>query len=76
VVGVSFALSFSDPNTCETCGAHVSDRFVKVFGVGGTAHRCPECDTWVRIHEGSAAGRDVSTPDPRHAPGRHGGETA
>ena len=61
---------------CDGCGAFVTDRFVRVFGRDGTAHRCPECDTWVRIEEGSAAGRDVSTPDPQTSPGRRGGEPA
>lgn len=58
------------------CGAFVSSRFIQVFGRDGTAHRCPEYDTWVRIAEGSAAGRDVSTLDPETKPGRYGGEPA
>jgi hypothetical protein len=28
----------------------------------------------VRICEGSAAGKDVDTPDPQHHPARNGGE--
>jgi hypothetical protein len=70
-------LAFSESSCCEFCGSHVTDRFCRVFGDDDDrVSRCPECDTWVRIHEGSAAGRDVSTPDPRTSPGRHGGETA
>jgi hypothetical protein len=71
------AFETDGPNTCGYCGEHVTDGFIRVYGTeDGTAERCPECDTWTRLSEGSAAGRDVSTPDPRHSPGRHGGETA
>ncbi|WP_449271874.1 DUF7563 family protein [Halostella pelagica] len=40
------------------------------------AHRCSECDTWVRLTEWSAAGLDVPTPDPEQALGRHGSDPA
>ena len=66
----------TDSRTCENCDSYVTDRFVRVFGDDGTAHRCPDCDTWVRIEEGSAAGKDVPTPDPQTSPGRHGNQTA
>lgn len=59
---------------CECCGVHHSEDFVRVYGdEDGRLHRCPECDTKVRLYEGSGAGLDVRTPDPRHNPGRHGG---
>lgn len=64
----------TEPRTCEYCGSHVSEDFVRVFGVDGTAERCAECDTKVRLAEGSGAGLEVDTPDPQTHPGRHGGE--
>jgi hypothetical protein len=76
VVGVTPLALDAGRDECANCGAYVTDRFVRVFGLDGTAHRCPECDTWVRIEEGSAAGASVSTPDPETSPGRHGGEPA
>ncbi|MDR5674373.1 Zinc finger protein [Halalkaliarchaeum sp. AArc-CO] len=58
---------------CLECGAHVPTDFRRVYGdERDRAHRCPQCDTWVRLFEGSAAGKSVSTPDAREAPGRHG----
>ncbi|WP_256545939.1 DUF7563 family protein [Halobellus inordinatus] len=63
----------SDDNRCRHCGAHVTHDFRRVYGdQDGNVHRCRECDTAVRIQQGSAAGRDVRTPDPQESPGRHG----
>ncbi|MFC6826852.1 DUF7563 family protein [Halopelagius fulvigenes] len=62
---------------CEYCGSHVTRNFRRVYGdVDGVVHRCRECDTLVRLQQGSAAGRDVPTPDPQNTPGRHGDEPA
>ncbi|WP_443984576.1 DUF7563 family protein [Halorientalis marina] len=37
---------------CTTCGGHVSDGFVRVFGDGeGTVHACPNCSTNAGIGE-------------------------
>ncbi|AEH38879.1 hypothetical protein Halxa_4277 [Halopiger xanaduensis SH-6] len=64
-----------DPSTCKHCGAHVTDRFRRVFGdESDRVHRCSECDTYARLTRGSAAGKDVEVPDPETSPGRHGGE--
>jgi len=60
---------------CLECDAQVCRDFRRVYGDrDDRAHRCPECDTWVRLCEGSAAGKDVPTPDPRNHPERNGGE--
>lgn len=60
--------------TCLGCGAHVTATFERTHGDNDDqAHRCPGCDSWSRISEGSAAGLDVPTPDPQDAPGRSGG---
>ncbi|AOP12862.1 small CPxCG-related zinc finger protein [Natrialba magadii ATCC 43099] len=65
----------ADRSSCEYCGAHVTDRFRRVFGDDDDrAHRCNECDSYRRLSRGSAAGKDVETPDPETSPGRHGGE--
>ncbi|WP_449405203.1 DUF7563 family protein [Halobellus captivus] len=59
----------AQPRYCDNCGAQVINDFRRVYGDGGgVAHRCLECDTAVRIQQGSAAGRDVRTPslDERH----------
>ena len=62
-------------SACLSCDSHVPTDFRRVHGdEDGRAHRCPECDSWVRICEGSAAGKDVPTPDPRTHPARNGGE--
>ncbi|WP_226039017.1 hypothetical protein [Natrinema sp. DC36] len=76
MVGVTVAPWPSvDNSTCRNCGAHITDRFRRVFGDDDDrAHRCGDCDTYARLSRGSAAGVDVSIPDPETAPGRHGGE--
>ena len=70
------ALSFSQPDglrACLHCGAHVSTNFRRTFGDDRyRAHRCRECDSFVRLTEGSAAGLEVGTNDPETSPGRHG----
>ncbi|UHQ95048.1 DUF7563 family protein [Haloterrigena alkaliphila] len=78
MVGVTVAPwpSVDNSPTCEHCGEHVSERFCRVYGDNrDRAHRCSECDTYRRLTRGSAAGIDVSIPDPETSPGRHGGET-
>ncbi|WP_445668782.1 DUF7563 family protein [Natronoarchaeum rubrum] len=70
---------WSSPSStdCLHCEGHVSGDFRRVYGdEDDQAHRCPRCDTWVRIFEGSAAGLDVRTPDPETSPGRHGSDAA
>lgn len=58
---------------CLGCGSHVPAGFRRVHGdEQGRIHRCPDCDTRQRIWKGSAAGKDVDTPDPKESPGRHG----
>jgi hypothetical protein len=54
---------------------HGDDQFVRVFGVDGSAERCPECDSWRRLHAGSAAGREPDATDPLVFE-RAGGEAA
>ena len=65
---------FSATSRCEHCGSHVTGDFRRVYGdEDDRVHRCGECDTMVRIRAGSAAGLDVSTPDPLESLGRNGG---
>jgi formate dehydrogenase maturation protein FdhE len=67
--------SHSSRSNCLHCEAHVPSDFRRVHGDGDDrAHRCPECDSWSRIFDGSAAGKDVSTPDPETSPARNAGE--
>ncbi|MDF9747408.1 DUF7563 family protein [Natrinema salsiterrestre] len=75
MVGVTVAPWPSvDNSTCRHCDAHVADRFRRVFGDDDDrAHRCGDGDTDARLSRGSAAGVDVSVPDPETSPGRHGG---
>lgn len=43
---------------CTDCGGHVSRKYVKVNGVDGQIHACPDCsDTSERLN-GAAAGRE------------------
>ncbi|WP_117365218.1 DUF7563 family protein [Natrarchaeobaculum sulfurireducens] len=76
MVCVSSTLRFSVGNSaCLHCGAHVTNQFARVFGDDrDRAHRCGECDTYCRLSRGSAAGLEVSIPDPETSNGRHGGE--
>ncbi|WIV68680.1 DUF7563 family protein [Natrialbaceae archaeon AArc-T1-2] len=76
MVGVTTApWPSTNTSTCQHCGAHVTDRFGRVFGDDrDVAHRCPECDSYRRLTRGSAAGVDVDVPDPETDPGRHGSE--
>ncbi|WP_083405256.1 DUF7563 family protein [Haloferax larsenii] len=63
------------PRECGHCGRHVTHDFCRVYGDSDDrVHRCRKCDTTVRIQQGSAAGRNVRTPDPQTSPGRHGNE--
>lgn len=72
---MALRIDAADPGVCRRCGAHVPSDFRRVHGdEDQLAHRCPECDSWVRICEGSAAGKDVDTPDPQHNPARNAGE--
>ncbi|WP_226005034.1 DUF7563 family protein [Natrinema salinisoli] len=76
MVGVTVAPWPSvDNSTCNHCGVHVTDGFRRVFGDDDDrAYRRGDCDTYARSSRGSAAGIDVSVPDPETSPGRHGGE--
>ncbi|TYL37580.1 hypothetical protein CV102_16605 [Natronococcus pandeyae] len=69
------SFTHSADGTCLHCGAHVSNRFRRVYGDNGDrAHRCSECDTYAQLTRGSAASVDVPIPDPETSPGRRGGE--
>lgn len=57
--------STSVERTCQHCGAHVSADFRRTLGdEENVAHRCLACDSRPRIQAGSAAGAEVSYPDP------------
>jgi len=36
---------------CENCGRHVTSDFLRVFGVDGEVHGCPNCTTTANIQE-------------------------
>ena len=56
---------------CLTCESHVTPEFRRAYGDrDDRVHRCPTCDTAIRLSEGSAAGKDISTRDPLEYPGR------
>ncbi|TKX75208.1 hypothetical protein EXE46_04915 [Halorubrum sp. GN11_10-6_MGM] len=57
---MALRIDAADPGVCRGCGAHVPSDFRRVHGdEDQLAYRCPGCDSWVRICEGSAAGKDV-----------------
>jgi hypothetical protein len=59
--------------SCRHCGTQVSTDFRRVYGDNhDQAHRCPNCDTFLRLSRGSGSGRDVDFPDPQESPGRQG----
>lgn len=41
---------------CQNCGGHVSRDYVRVHGVRGKIHACPECTDHSAIFRGAAAG--------------------
>lgn len=53
----STATSGIDPE-CRGCGGHVSRRYVRVMGVDGRVHACPDCADTTAIENGAAAGRE------------------
>ncbi|WP_217635353.1 DUF7563 family protein [Halobellus clavatus] len=54
----------AQPRYCDNCGARVTHDFRRAYGDSiGVAHRRRDCDTAVRIQQGSAAGHDRSRPD-------------
>jgi len=63
--------SAPDLDECQSCGAHVTEQFRRVFGDDNdVAHRCIQCDTTTRLQKGSAAGREVDHADPEDQPWR------
>lgn len=44
---------------CQNCGGHVTTDFIRVFGVDGEAHSCPECSTYSNLKEGAGARGDA-----------------
>lgn len=40
--------------TCSDCDAYVSRDFIRVFGVDGEVHGCPNCMTYRDLQEGGA----------------------
>jgi hypothetical protein len=60
-----------DPGVCQTCGLPVDQQFRQVHGDNNDiVHRCYNCDTADRVHNGSAAGRTVAEVDPLEEPWR------
>ena len=62
-----------NPRRCLECGSHVTPEFRRGYGdEDDVAHRCPDCDTYQRLSEGSAAGQEVDSIDPLEEPVRFG----
>ncbi|GAB3676913.1 DUF7563 family protein [Halopiger thermotolerans] len=60
-----------DTQRCLTCGSHVTPEFRRGYGdKNDRAHRCPNCDTYTRLTDGSAAGKNVPISDPLEDPTR------
>lgn len=56
---------------CLTCQEPVSKGFARIFGDrDDQVHRCQNCDTFGRLKRGTAAGIEVSQPDPLDNSGR------
>ena len=63
---MNWPASRSEGRRCQFCDSHVTSDFARTFGdANNVAHRCLKCDTFGRVAGGSAAGRDVSRPDPQ-----------
>lgn len=63
--------SEQDPQRCLECGGHVTPEFRRGYGdENDRAHRCPDCDTYTRLSDGSAAGQNVAIADPLDDPTR------
>ena len=49
---------------CQHCGAHVSERYARVYGdEDGVVHRCLHCESPQFLMAGSSAGREVDIAD-------------
>ena len=43
--------------TCGNCDAYVTRDFVRVFGIDGEVHACPNCTTHRELSDGRGADR-------------------
>jgi DNA-directed RNA polymerase subunit RPC12/RpoP len=63
----------SDPRRCLNCRKRVDRKFRLTFGDNDDRlHRCPNCDTKVRLRQGTGAGLEADEPDPVEHPERYG----
>lgn len=42
---------------CKGCGSHVGRQYVRVMGLNGEVHACPQCADTTEVLNGAAAGR-------------------
>lgn len=42
---------------CAECGKYVTQDFVRVFGIEGEVHGCPDCMTQRELSDGDASSR-------------------
>ena len=62
---------------CQHCGAQVTEQYARVFGdEDNVVHRCLACDCKNRLQKGSAAGKELTQPDPAEHPNRNRGHLA
>ena len=62
---MSLKLDSVREHRCQHCGRHVTPTFARVHGDNDDiVHRCLGCDCYRRVCRGSAAGNDVTMPDP------------
>jgi uncharacterized protein YcgI (DUF1989 family) len=49
---------------CRNCGAHVTERFARVFGNNGNqVHACLDCSVNTDLYEGGGLARDRSSSE-------------
>ncbi|TYL37847.1 hypothetical protein CV102_14020 [Natronococcus pandeyae] len=50
--------------TCADCGEYVTRDFVRVFGVDGEVHGCPDCTTYRELQDGGGVDRSSESRSP------------
>ncbi|WP_306059951.1 DUF7563 family protein [Natronococcus wangiae] len=46
---------------CGDCGEYVTRDFIRVFGVDGEVHGCPDCTTYRELYDGGGVDHSSKT---------------
>lgn len=48
--------------TCGECDAYVTSDFIRVFGINGEVHGCPNCTSYRELQDGDAVDQHGDRP--------------